>query len=520
LAALLGVALTTSAIGGVPRAAAAEAQLIDSGSLNAIARMTGAQAMWDSGFTGQGVGVAVIDTGVARVAGLDRNGKVIDGPDLSFDSQNPRLVNVDGFGHGTHVAGIIAGSDVATGKVSGTCSSCTGASAYSDTTKFVGIAPDARILNVKVGAYDGAVDVSQVIAGIDWVVQHRNDNGMNVRVINLSYGTQSLQSADVDPLAYAVEQAWRAGIVVVAAGGNDGESVAGLADPAYSPAVISVGTIDPMGTLTPSDDVVPAFAQHGTAQRGIDVSAPGISVMSLRVPNGFVDQNVSTGKVGTRFQRASGTSQSTAVVSGLVALLLSKFPSATPDQVKAILMGSAASIAQVDSNRREFAGAGLANLGAVATGTLSGLLNLVGSLLAPTPSNGLGSLEKARGNYHVLSYGRELRGEVDIFSRPWVALTMTLATRLQLSWLGGSWNGSVWTKSALLGTNWSPAAWAGSDWSGARWSGARWSDESWDGARWSGARWSDVSWSGARWSDSGWEGARWSGARWSDASWS
>lgn len=521
LAVLVGIAAPSLAMGiaAGPVAASAPAA-IDSGSLNAIALMTGAQAMWNSGFTGQGIGVAVIDTGVARVPGLDRAGKVIDGPDLSFDSQNPRLVSVDAFGHGTHIAGIIAGSDIASGRLRGTCATCTGASAYTDTTKFVGIAPDAKILNVKVGAYDGAVDVSQVIAGINWVVQHRNDNGMNVRVINLSYGTQSLQPAAVDPLAYAVEQAWRVGIVVVAAGGNDGESVGGLADPAYSPGVMSVGTVDPLGTLDPSDDVVPVWAQHGTPERGVDVSAPGVSVMSLRVPNGFVDQNVTTGKVGTRFQRASGTSQSTAVVSGLAALLLSKFPNASPDQVKAILMGSAAGIAQVESNRRQYAGAGLANLGPVVTSTLDGLLSLVGSLLAPTPSNGLGSLESARGNYHVVSNGRELRGEVDIFSRPWIPLTTALAMRLQLMWLGGSWNGSVWTKSSLLGTNWSPAAWNGSDWSGARWSGARWSDNSWDGARWSGARWSDVSWSGARWSDNGWEGARWSGARWSGSSWS
>ncbi len=502
------------AIGAVPASAAPSATSgLDSGSLNVIARITGAQSMWDAGFTGQGVGVAVIDTGVARVPGLDRVDKVIDGPDLSFDSQAPSLANVDGFGHGTHIAGIIAGSDVASGKAVAGCTTCTGASAYTDSSKFVGIAPDAKIVNVKVGAFDGSVDVSQVIAGINWVVQHRNDTGVNIRVINISYGTDSMQSANVDPLAYAVEQAWRAGIVVVAAGGNDGESVVGLADPAYSSGILSVGATDPMGTLDPADDIVPAFAQHGTEQRGIDVTAPGVSVLSLRVPNGFVDQHITTGKVGTRFQRASGTSQSTAVVSGLAALLLSKFPQATPDQVKAILRGSASGIKT--GERREFSGSGSANLGTVATGTLQALLASVTSLLAPTPSNGLGSLEKARGTYHVVSNGRELRGEMDIFSRPWVPLTMALTMRLGLSWIGGTWNGAVWTKSSLFGTTWGPTSWAGSDWSGARWSGARWSDSNWDGARWS-----DSGWSGARWSDSDWSGARWSGARWSGSSWS
>ena len=106
----------------------------------------------------------MIDTGVARVPGLDRAGKVLDGPDLSFDSIEPTLVSNDAFGHGTHMASIIAGSDVAPGTSWRRCRTCTGRSAYTDTTKFVGIAPDARIINVKVGAHDGAADVSQVIA--------------------------------------------------------------------------------------------------------------------------------------------------------------------------------------------------------------------------------------------------------------------------------------------------------------------------------------------------------------------
>ena len=127
----------------------------------------------------------------------------MNGPDLSLESQNPSLQYLDTNGHGTFMAGIIGGND---GQPGG----------------YRGVAPDSRILSVKVGDADGGVDVSQVIAAIDWVVQHRHDNGMNIRVINLSYGTNSLQPYTVDPLAYAVEQAWKAGIVVVAAAGNTG----------------------------------------------------------------------------------------------------------------------------------------------------------------------------------------------------------------------------------------------------------------------------------------------------------
>jgi serine protease AprX len=487
----------------------------DTGSLSAISRITGAQAMWNNGFTGQGVGVAVIDTGVARVPGLDRAGKVIDGPDLSLDSQQPALLNVDAFGHGTHIAGIIAGSDVASGTRVDKCKTCFGPSAYTDTTKFVGIAPDANIVNVKVGAFDGAVDVSQVIAGIDWVVQHRNDPGLNIRVLNLSYGTDSVQPAQVDPLAFAVEAAWRAGVVVVVAGGNDGQTPGPLADPASSPAIIAVGATDPGGTLDTRDDVVADFASHGTADRPVDLAAPGVSVLSLRVPNGFVDQNVTTGKVGSRFQRASGTSQSTAVVSGLSALILSKYPTATPDVVKALLKSGAGGMLDDGKHKEDhYKGAGAASIESIASDPVDDVLASMAPILSvPTGGNGLGTLEAARGTFHLSSNGVTLAGEVDIFGKHWNAATMSILTSLNATWLFGTWNGSKWIGFSLFGAP-RAIAWSGNDWTGARWSDARWTDTNWDGGRWSGARWS-----GGRWSSGTWTGGRWSGGRWSDNSW-
>ena len=143
------------------------------------------------------------------------------------------------------MAGLIAGKDA-------------GLSApYSDApaSAYRGMAPDARIVSVKVGVADGGVDVSQVIAAIDWVVQHRNDNDLNIRVINLSYGTNSAQLSTIDPLAYAAEQAWKAGILVVAAGGNYGfqshmNNAPALADPAVDRYLMAVGSSDSEGTMT------------------------------------------------------------------------------------------------------------------------------------------------------------------------------------------------------------------------------------------------------------------------------
>ena len=482
----------------------------DGGALSMITRTIGAQDMWEKGYTGKGVDVAVIDTGVTRVPGLDKPGKVIDGPDLSFDSQNAAFAHLDGFGHGTNMASIIAGSDVVTGTAT-SCKTCLVSSTYSDTSKFVGVAPDARIVNVKAGATDGATDVSQVIAAIDWVVQHRHDNGMNIRVINLSFGTDSSQLASVDPLSYAAEVAWRNGIVVVAAAGNDGLSTSSLADPAYNPAILAIGAVDNKSTLSIVDDVVPSFAQHGSMSRKVDVVAPGAHVIGLRVPGSMIDTTVTTGKVGTRFQRGSGTSQATAVVSGMAALLLQRYPTATPDQIKAFLKSHAeptvstatvpaALLPLAETLLQWWEGAGVASVEAATDGGA-----LPAATAAPAFGTGTGTLEGARGTSHVVSNGVSLTGEQDILSTPWNGIRWSASAWAGTSWSGGLWNGIRWSGNGWSGARWSTAAWAGNDWSGVRWSAVRWSAMTWDGVRWSGA-----GWTGVRWSDAAWSGARWS----------
>ena len=127
------------------------------------------------------------------------------------------------FGHGTFMASIIAGHEPGVNPTAG------------DSKSYMGVAPDARLVSVKVADARGATDVSQVIAGIDWVVQHAHDPGLNIRVLNLSFGTDSAQSYRVDPLAYAAEVAWNAGIVVVVSAGNGGPTDTGLTMPAADP---------------------------------------------------------------------------------------------------------------------------------------------------------------------------------------------------------------------------------------------------------------------------------------------
>jgi len=447
--------------------------------------------------TGAGIGVALIDSGVSPVPGLNGAGKVVNGPDLSFESQAPALRNLDTYGHGTHMAGIIAGRDPATGAVS---------------SRFNGVAPGAHLVSLKVAAADGASDVSQVIAAIDWVVAHRNDNGLNIRVLNLSFGTQSTQAAALDPLSFAVEQAWAKGIVVVVAAGNDGLGATSLTMPATNPDVIAVGAADSRNTEARTDDVVASFTNRGNTARHPDVLAAGRSVVSLRDPGSYLDRTYPgamlspTVDPAQRYFRGSGTSQAAAVVSGAVALLLQQRPTLTPNQVKELLMATAAPIAG----------------GGIAAG--SGQIDIAKAARNKSPkdgkqanadSTGLGSLEASRGGSHVYdsTNGDMLSGERDIFGKAWNAPGWSLASKGQTSWTNGTFNGSVWTGgsfgSRLDVRSWVIVAWAGRSWAGIAWAGRSWADAVWTGRSWSAQTWTGRSWSGRSWCAAGWTGAPW-----------
>jgi serine protease AprX len=475
LGATLSALLFVSVIAPTASLASGYDPATDANSMFNTTAYTGATAWWDAGYTGKGVDVALIDTGVSRVDGLDGDNKVIYGPDLSLESQAPDLRDLDTNGHGTFMAGLIAAKS----------------------TAYKGMAPDARIVSVKVGVADGGTDVSQVIAAIDWVVEHRRDGDLNIRVINLSYGTNSAQDYRVDPLAFAAERAWKVGIVVVAAGGNYGfqshmNNAPALASPATDRYVIAVGASDSNGTLIQADDKVPAFSpwpKRG-ATRSVDLIAPGSHIQGLRVVESYLDQNHPEGQLGSRYFRGSGTSQSAAMVSGAAALILDKHPDATPDEVKKLLTSKAADI----------------NAKAQAIG--GGELQLATMLMAAVPnstqtwpsSTGTGKLELSRGTDHLTLDGVELTGEQDIFGQSFDADEMAALEASGSSWSGVKWNGNSWS-----GNSWSGNSWSGNSWSGVKWSGNSWSGSSWSGNSWSGSSWSGNSWSGNTWSSASWD---------------
>jgi serine protease AprX len=482
----------------------------DPGSLYTITKAIGARAVWHAkdgagrAVTGFGVTVAVLDSGVQAVAGLDAPGKVVQGPDLSLETNSDAALATDTFGHGTNMAGIIAGKDPVE------VDPKTGEPKSTDASQQLGVAPDAQLLALKLATTDGSTDVSQVIAALDWVAAHRFDGGRNVRVVNLSFGTTSLQPYQLDPLAAAAENAWRGGPVVVVSGGNAGADAGSLTDPAIDPYVIAVGSSDPNGKVDGWGDkaTVAAYSSRGTADRHVDLLAPGRSVVSLRDPGSFVDVNnpggLVSGDVSGRLFRGSGTSQAAAVVSGAAALLLQAYPDLTPDQVKAALVSTAAPLKNADPLA---AGAGQLDVAAAldavkkATGDKNPAATFLGAVQQFPTATGQGSLDAARGDSHLVdpATGDVLTGEFDVQGQPWDAQAWS-----QASAQGSTWSGGVWNRARWSGDGWTSTGWARARWSGTSWSRARWSDVSWDRARWSGSRWSDSSWERARWSGNDW----------------
>jgi len=523
--------LSTLLVGGRGTGAAASSYdpSEDGYSMANVTSQMGASAWWDAGYTGAGVDVAVIDTGVTAVPALSGAGKVVYGPDLSLESQSPSLRNLDSYGHGTFMAGLIAGHD----------SSLNVPYSQAPATAYRGVAPDARIVSVKVGTTDGGADVTQVIAAIDWVVQHAHDPGLNIRIINLSYGTDSSQSYTIDPLAYAAEQAWKHGIVVVAAAGNTGfqrgHGAPGLADPAYDPYVIGVGGYDTGGTAALHDDSIGSYsasANEGHAKKP-DFVAPGSHLQGLRVPGSYIDDNNPQAALDANYMHGSGTSEATAITSGAIALILQRYPTLTPDEVKQFIQQDSQKLPGASDQAQ---GSGELNLTAMLYDAPQGFSKpptpptpVPAPLIVLQPANpptytlqgppapaanypdssGNGSLEASRGSDHLTQSGRELTGPFDIFGHPFDVTAIAQAEAQGNAWSGGIFNGNAWNGNGSAGTSWAGNSRSGNSWSGNSWSGNSWSGNSWSGNSWSGNSWSGNSWSGNSWSGSGWASETW-----------
>jgi serine protease AprX len=320
---------------------------VAAGAMERTGRTVGATAVRQQfGYDGTGVGVAIIDSGITAwhddltdaATGGQRVARFV-------DFVGGRGSPYDDYGHGTHVAGIVAGNG------------------FDSSGARSGIAPAATLTVLKVLDQSGAGRISDVIAALDYAVAHRAE--LNIKVVNLSVATGVYESYYVDPLTLAARAAVNAGIVVVAAAGNNGRTpqgatrYGGVTAPGNAPWVLTVGASSHMGTIDRSDDTMAAFSSRGptavdrTAKP--DLVAPGVGIESLSDPlSAFYSTKAPyllPGTVPTAYLpylSLSGTSMATPVVAGTVALMLQANPALTPNAVKAILEYTAQIYAQYD----------------------------------------------------------------------------------------------------------------------------------------------------------------------------
>jgi serine protease AprX len=302
--------------------------------------------------TGAGVSVAVIDTGIAgdlpdfRVSAADSTSRVV----ATVVTNQDATTATDRYGHGTHVAGLLAGNSRAL--------------AASDPlfNRYIGAAPDANLVSIKVSDDHGNAYLMDVIAGLQFVVDHAADYG--IRVANLSLGSTLALPYDIDPLDAAVEAAWAHGVVVVTAAGNRGTDTDAVAySPANDPYVITVGAVDDHGTKDTEDDTLAPWSSRGVTPDGFakpDLVAPGAHIVAPLAPESDFAGLCPACVVDGRYFRIGGTSMAAPIVAGIAADILSAHPSWTPDQVKGALTYNSGT---VDAN-----GEPIANVRATADG--------------------------------------------------------------------------------------------------------------------------------------------------------
>jgi serine protease AprX len=408
----------------------------------------GAPDAWRQlGVTGRGIGVAIIDSGIAPHP--DLAGRIVASVDLTNGGSGASLVApADPGGHGTHVAGLVAGDGTASGGA------------------YTGTAPGANLIDVRVISGSGSTTISTLIAGMQWVLAHRAD--YNIRVVNLSAGAPVTTSYANDPLATAVEVLVFAGITVVVSAGNEGPKASSITTPGSDPYVITVGAIDDNGTATTDDDALASWSSRGpTAIDGLakpDVAAPGRKIVSLRSPGSTLDVALPDRLVAgldplaPAYFRLSGTSMAAPVVTGVVALMLERTPTLTPAQVKSRLTGTATPLAYGSPDT-----------------TGSGLVNAVAAVAATDQTAG---------------------AAVDMVSAGLASQMYSFLYGQPIAWRDLAFNGGVDSNGV---------AWPSVSWENISWDAVTWQNVSWEAFNWAAVSWQDISWEGVTWEDISWE---------------
>jgi serine protease AprX len=402
--------------------------------------------------TGRGIGVAILDSGIAPHP--DLAGRIVAAVDFTGGEISGALVApADPGGHGTHVAGLVAGDGTASGGA------------------YAGVAPGANLIDVRVIGASGSTKVSTLIAGMQWVLAHRAN--YNIRVVNLSAGGPATTSYRDDPLAAAAEVLVFAGITVVVSAGNEGPRYGTITSPGTDPYVITVGGIDDSGTATTADDDLALWSSRGvTPIDGLakpDLVAPGRKIVSLRAPGSALDLELPDRLVAgldpllPEYFRLSGTSMAAPVVAGVVALMLERSPTLSPSQVKARLKGTATALPYGSSET-----------------TGSGMVAAVAAVSATDQSASTAT---------------------DQISAGFASETYRLVYGQPLTWLDLTFNGGVDSN----GVPWSALTWSNLAWDEVTWQNLNWGSFNWSAVSWQDIAWEDIAWEGITWEDVAWE---------------
>jgi len=403
--------------------------------------------------------IAIVDSGIDRDR-LDFGGRVV--AETVVVSGSGVNSAGDGRGHGTFVAGIAAGS----------------------APGYAGGAPNAPLVSVDVMDDTGMAYVSDVIAGIDWIIA--NKAAHNIRVANFSLGAPAA-SIKYSPLNDAVEKLWFAGVVVVTSAGNygvDGQSTGVRTAPANDPFVITVGATDVASLIGLEDDSVAPWSVWGHTADGFakpDLSASGRYMIGPVPAGSTLASERLDNVVAPGYMRLSGTSFSAPAVAAAAAQILARHPDWTPDQVKGALMLSARAMPLV-ANRS----GGLGELDAAGASAVAA---------PPNPNAGLNQFLVA-----------DAAGGTAFDEAAWA----------EAAHANAAWNEAAWAEAAWAEAAWAEAAWAEAAWAEAAWAEAAWAEAAWAEAAWSEAAWAEAGWAEAAWAEAAWAEAAWNEAGWAD----
>ena len=399
------------------------------------------QAWSQLGVTGRGVGVAVVDSGVYPHP--DLAGRIVAA--IDFTSAAPTVSNIplnDLGGHGTHVAGLIAGDGTRSGGL------------------YTGVAPNANIIDVRVIDANGGSNVSIILRGLQWILANRAT--YNIKVVNMSLGAAPTGSYKSDLMATAAEILNFAGIAVVVSAGNTGPLAGTITTPATDPYVISVGALDDNGTPLRADDLMATFSSRGRtlfdSLSKPDLVAPGRKMVSLRAPGSALDalypdrQVTVLGALSADYYRLSGTSMAAPVVAGTIALMFERNPSLSTAQVKKRLKSTATWLSFGTSLDRG-----------------AGLVNAYGAAASVNPD------KEYAPNRVSDAFAKDMK--VFIHGQPFV-------------WRDLTFNGGV----DSAGTSWEGVTWENVRWDAVTWENVMWEGFTWEGVTWEGVTWETVTW--------------------------